>query len=226
LAGSPWPGSRTPAIRKGSRVKITDIDPHADIGIDYRDDDIFVSIPLAGQVTGMWCRRYEALAQAKDVRARAWEKRGQAGIHLFVPISTEGGDVQRMLDVARALIAEASSCRGPESISGHRISVSLRTGVPAVASPGAPAGATRGDAAMWPCYDAHGLSRRVRHDGPASPPSPVFPIPIHSALFALFCVIPIIGIVSILRRYVVNVIIGCLLCSIRLGHCSFLSLSD
>jgi hypothetical protein len=89
---------------------MTDIDLHADIGIDYRDDDLHVRIPLAGQVTQMWCRRYEALARAKEVPVKVFEKRdGPAWIFLTMPTSTEGGDVLTMLDVARALIAEADA---------------------------------------------------------------------------------------------------------------------
>lgn len=63
---------------------MTNIDPHTDIGIFYQDDDLIVLIPLAGGVTEMWRRRYEALARAKGMRAQAHNREGTAVIHLAV----------------------------------------------------------------------------------------------------------------------------------------------
>jgi hypothetical protein len=89
---------------------MTDIDPHAEIGLNYHEGDLHVMIPLVGHVTEMWCQRYEALARAKDVQAMVHEKRdGLARLFLTVPIKTEGGEVAAMLDLARALIAEADA---------------------------------------------------------------------------------------------------------------------
>jgi hypothetical protein len=89
---------------------MTDIDPHADIGLSYHDDDLHVMIPLIGHVTEMWCQRYEALARAKEVRAMVRQKRdGPAQLFLTVPTKTRGSGVVVMLDLARALIAEADA---------------------------------------------------------------------------------------------------------------------
>jgi len=88
---------------------MTDIDPRSDIGIAYADDDLIVMITLAGEVTEMWRRRYEALARAKGLRAQILEREGSAVLHLAVPVRTEGEDVLKMLDAARSLIADADA---------------------------------------------------------------------------------------------------------------------
>jgi hypothetical protein len=89
---------------------MTDLDLQSDITINYHDDDLLVAIPLVGQVTEMRCRRYAALARAKDVPAMVRPNRdGPALLHLTVPPKTNASDVQAMLDVARTLIAEADA---------------------------------------------------------------------------------------------------------------------
>jgi hypothetical protein len=89
---------------------MTDFDFHADIGLSYHDDDLHIVIPLAGHVTQMWSQRYEALARAKDVQAMVRERRdGPAQLYLTVPAKTTGSEVAAMLDLARALIAEADA---------------------------------------------------------------------------------------------------------------------
>jgi hypothetical protein len=50
---------------------MTDIDLHADIEIQRHDDHVTVRIPLAGEVSQQWHRRYQALARAREVPARA-----------------------------------------------------------------------------------------------------------------------------------------------------------
>jgi hypothetical protein len=86
---------------------MTDIDSRTDIGIVYDDDDLIVVIPLAGEVTEFWRQRYEALTRARGLRAQARERKGSTVIRLAVPVRTEGEDVLKMLDAARALITEA-----------------------------------------------------------------------------------------------------------------------
>ena len=89
---------------------MTDIDPRADIGLNYQDANLHVSIPLAGQVNEMWFGRYEALAQAKDVQAVVRGNPDQP-LWLYITISakTSGSEVEAILDTARALIAEADA---------------------------------------------------------------------------------------------------------------------
>ena len=65
----------------------------------------------------MWSQRYEALAKAKGVQALVRGKRDDpARLYLTVPNKAAGQDVLAMLDVARALIAEADGVdESPES---------------------------------------------------------------------------------------------------------------
>ncbi len=89
---------------------MADIDSRSDINTAYVDDDLMVMIPLAGEITRMWVRRYEALARADGLRARIIEgKDSPTIINLAVPVRTEGEDVLKMLDAARALIGEADA---------------------------------------------------------------------------------------------------------------------
>ena len=88
---------------------MTEIDARADIEVFYDGDDLIAVIPLAGEVTAMWCRRYEALARARGLRAQARERKSLTVIHLAVPIRTESEEVLKMLDTARALIADADA---------------------------------------------------------------------------------------------------------------------
>lgn len=103
---------------------MTDIEPRADIRLSYHDANLFVTIPLAGQINEMWCKRYEALAQAKDVQAIVRGKpNGPAHLFVTVPVKARASEVEAMLDTARALIAEAdavdlapASSNSPEAV--------------------------------------------------------------------------------------------------------------
>jgi hypothetical protein len=88
---------------------MADIDPRSDIQTAYVDDDLMVMIPLDGEITEMWVRRYEALARAEGLRARIIDLKGSIIINLALPVQTEGEDVLKILDAARALIAEADA---------------------------------------------------------------------------------------------------------------------
>jgi hypothetical protein len=89
---------------------MTDVDPHSEIVLSYHDGDLYVLIPLVGHVTQMWCQRYEALARAKDVQARVYERRdGPAQLSLTVPARARGREVTAMLELARSLLSEADA---------------------------------------------------------------------------------------------------------------------
>ncbi|MDQ2810825.1 MAG: hypothetical protein M3Z75_02825 [Actinomycetota bacterium] len=89
---------------------MTDVDSRAEIGLSYHDGDLNVVIPLTGRVSELWCQRYEALAQAEDVQARVYAKRdGPARLFITVPVKATGSAVTAMLDLARALLAEADA---------------------------------------------------------------------------------------------------------------------
>jgi hypothetical protein len=104
------------ALTSGHRIyrwgigQMTDIDLQSEISFNYHDDDLHVSFGLVGQVSEMWCQRYQALARAKGVSAMVRAKPGgRARLYLTVPTKTSGSDVQTKLDVARDLIAEADA---------------------------------------------------------------------------------------------------------------------
>jgi hypothetical protein len=104
------PGAGAMALRGGGQIKVTDIDSRAEIGLSYHDGDLNVVIPLTGHVSELWCQRYEALAQAKDVQARVHVKRdGPARLFITVPVKARGSAVTAMLDLARALLVEADA---------------------------------------------------------------------------------------------------------------------
>lgn len=96
---------------------MTDIDPHAGIHIGHNDDDMVVRVrmPLTGPVTQQWQRRYQALAQARKVTARAEGKPDKAWIVVSMPTRTGHADVLAMLDATRTLIAEADAAVAEQS---------------------------------------------------------------------------------------------------------------
>jgi hypothetical protein len=105
---------------------MTNIDPRTDIGFFYQEGDLIVMIPLAGEVTETWRRRYEALARAKGMRAQAYNRDGPALIHLAVQVQTEGEDMLKMLDTARSLIAEADAVEQSPAASSSPEAVARR----------------------------------------------------------------------------------------------------
>lgn len=105
---------------------MTDINPRSDIRTAYVDDDLIVVLPLAGKVTEMWRQRYEALARAKGLQAHITEEKGSTDIHLAVPVRTEGEAVLKMLDTARALIADADAVEQSPATSNSPEAVARR----------------------------------------------------------------------------------------------------
>jgi hypothetical protein len=88
---------------------MTDIDTAADIDIVLHEQRATVRIPLAGQVTQDWCRRYQELAEAKGLPARAEVHPGRAWVVVNMPGYTAGPEVLATMDTARDLIARADA---------------------------------------------------------------------------------------------------------------------
>ena len=87
---------------------MTAIDPHGEMEINTESDLVTVRLPLAERVTDEWARRYETLAQAIDVPARAHVDGGRAWI--VVRLATTGPPlVAQLMNAARGLIAEADA---------------------------------------------------------------------------------------------------------------------
>src|SRR5271170_1135677 len=100
---------KAPALQRGDRVGMTDIDPQADIELHSADGHVTVSVPLAGAVTGDWLRCYQKLALATEVPVQAQARRDRAWIVVSVPVSSDRGQVAATLDAARALIAKTDA---------------------------------------------------------------------------------------------------------------------
>jgi len=83
------------------RRKMTDIDLHADIEIQRHDDHVTVRIPLAGEVSQQWHRRYQALARAR-VPARVEGLPGRNWIVVNVPASIDRPDVLTLMEACGA----------------------------------------------------------------------------------------------------------------------------
>jgi hypothetical protein len=81
---------------------VTDIDLHADIEIQRHDDHVTVRIPLAGEVSQQWRRRYQALARAREVPARAEELPDRNWIVVNVPASIDRPDVLTLMEACGA----------------------------------------------------------------------------------------------------------------------------
>src|SRR5271165_2654542 len=109
IAGAVLSKQKAPALQRGGRVRMTDIDPQADIEVHSADEHVTVRVPLAGAVTGEWLRCYQKLALAKEVPVQPQVHHDRAWIVVSVPASSSQGEVAATLDAARALIADADA---------------------------------------------------------------------------------------------------------------------
>jgi hypothetical protein len=73
------------ALQWGGRVRMTDIDPQADIEVHSADEHVTVGVPLAGAVTGEWLRCYQKLALAKEVPVQPQVHDDRAWIVVSMP---------------------------------------------------------------------------------------------------------------------------------------------
>src|SRR5260370_37520117 len=64
---------------------MTDVDPHADIELHTANEHVIARVPLAGQVTDEWLRRYQRLARATGVPVQAQAHPGGAWVIVTVP---------------------------------------------------------------------------------------------------------------------------------------------
>jgi hypothetical protein len=88
---------------------MTEIDTSAEIDIVWREHDVAVSMPLAGDVPAAWARRYDELARRQGLEAQAQDHPERTWIVVTVPVATEPADVLTALDSARDLIAKADA---------------------------------------------------------------------------------------------------------------------
>ena len=88
---------------------MTDIDTSAEIDIVWREHEVAVSMPLAGEVPAAWSRRYDELASRQGLEAQAQDHPGRTWIVVTMSAGTEPSDLTTTLDSARDLIAKADT---------------------------------------------------------------------------------------------------------------------
>ena len=88
---------------------MTEIDTSADLDIVWRQDEVAVNIPLAGEVPAGWARRYDELASREGLTAQAQEHPSRAWIVVTMPAATEPSQMVAALDSARDLIGAADT---------------------------------------------------------------------------------------------------------------------
>jgi hypothetical protein len=96
---------------------MTEIDAAADIDIVWREHELTIRVPLAGDVGQDWARRYARLAQRQGVPAQAEDTPGRAWIVITLPASADRTEVLETLADARELVAKADAAE--ESPAGH-----------------------------------------------------------------------------------------------------------
>ncbi len=85
-------------------VDMTAIDPHGDIELGAEGTRITARVPLTGPVTAAWARRYDTLAQAADVPARAQADQERGWILVQVPADSRPAQVAETMNAARDLV--------------------------------------------------------------------------------------------------------------------------
>ena len=105
---------------------MTEIDAAAEIDIVWRDQELTVRIPLAGDISQDWARRYARLAQRKGVPARAEDTPGRAWIVMTLPASADRSEVLEDMDAAGELIAKADAAEESSPEHDKEIAAAIR----------------------------------------------------------------------------------------------------
>jgi|SRR5579875_2044615 len=92
---------------------MTKIDADAEIDIVWEQQQASVRIPLAGDVTQEWCRRYQALARRQNFPAGAEQHPSRGWVIVALPDGAGTPEIDATLDTARELIAEADGAEDP-----------------------------------------------------------------------------------------------------------------
>lgn len=97
---------------------MTEINKRAEIDIVRTGRETVVRIPLVDQPGQEWCQRYQELAQAKNVPARAEQTPQHTWIVVNLPGYTDPSGATAQLDAARDLI-EAADAAGQAADTGE-----------------------------------------------------------------------------------------------------------
>ena len=101
---------------------MTAIDPHGELELGSEGDDVTARLPLTQPVTEAWTRRYDSLARATNVPARAHTDNGRAWIAVRMPADRRPAQVADTMNAARNLIRETDAV--DDSTTGSRESPS------------------------------------------------------------------------------------------------------
>jgi hypothetical protein len=88
---------------------MTQIDAGAEVDIVWRDQEVTIRIPLDGEISQDWARRYPRLAERKGIAARAENAPGRAWIVVTLPASADTSEVLETLQAASDLVASADA---------------------------------------------------------------------------------------------------------------------
>jgi len=105
---------------------MTEIDADADIDIVWREQELTIRIPLAGEVSQEWARHYLRLARGKGIPARAEDSPGRAWIVISLPASTERSEVLATLEAARELMGKADAVEESSPDHDREIAAAVR----------------------------------------------------------------------------------------------------
>ena len=102
---------------------MTDIDTRADIDLVWREHEVAVSLPLAGELPAAWSRRYDELARRQGLEAQAQDHPGRTWIVVTLPAAAEPSEMVTALDSARDLIAKADTVAEEPADAEHTAAV-------------------------------------------------------------------------------------------------------
>jgi hypothetical protein len=105
---------------------MTEIDAHADIDMIWRENELTIRVPLAGEVTQEWARRYLRLAERKGIPARAEDAPGRAWLVITLPASADRSEVLETLEAAREPIAKADAAEEASPDHDREIAAAVR----------------------------------------------------------------------------------------------------
>ena len=88
---------------------MTAIDPHGELELGSEGDEVTARLPLTQPVTEAWMRRYDSLARAAGVPARAHTDNDRAWIALRVPADRRPAQVADTMNAARYLVGESDA---------------------------------------------------------------------------------------------------------------------
>jgi hypothetical protein len=92
---------------------MTAIDAGANVGIVWEEQRATVRLPLDGEVSQEWCRRYRALARRQNLTAWAESHPSRGWVIVELPEGADEAETMTTLDAVKDLITEADADADP-----------------------------------------------------------------------------------------------------------------